>query len=104
MTALQLGSRRAGVHNDPGAMDTHTWTTTTDEGDDITVAVDPAGVGVSVRRVWGGTEGGTCALEDFDREFGTWVVERFAPDVVEAIRAAVDVAGALADHTDDEIP
>jgi len=80
-----------------------TWSCDTDEGDTVTVTVDPRGVAVSVLRINGAREGFTASLEDFEHDVAPWLTAPFV-DVIDDIRDAVDHARSAADDEDDAIP
>ena len=82
---------------------TRTWERTTADGDAVTVTVDPAGIAVSWRRVWGEHEGYTASLDAFDDEWLAWLAGPF-DDVIDEIRAAVAEAAHAADDADDNVP
>ncbi len=80
-----------------------TWSRDTDEGDTVTVTVDPRGVAVSVLRISGAREGFTTSLEDFESDVAPWLSAPFV-DAIDEIRDAVDHARSAADDEDDAIP
>lgn len=80
-----------------------TWSRDTDEGDTVTVTVDPRGVAVSVLRINGAREGFTASLDDFDDDVAPWLTAPFV-DAIDDIRDAVDHARSAADDEDDAIP
>lgn len=82
---------------------TRTWDRTTPEGDTITLTVDPTGLAASIQRVWGGREGFTGALDEFEETWAPWLAGPF-DDVLEEVRAAVEGARLEADDADDAIP
>lgn len=80
-----------------------TWSRDTEEGDTVTITVDPRGVAVSVLRISGAREGYTASLDDFEGDFAPWLAAPFV-DVIDEIREAVDHARHAADDEDDAIP
>lgn len=80
-----------------------TWSRDTEEGDTVSVTVDPRGVAVSVLRISGAREGYTASLEDFDDDVAPYLAAPFA-DVIDELREAVDHARSAADDEDDGIP
>lgn len=80
-----------------------TWSRDTEEGDTVTVTVDPRGVAVSVLRISGAREGFTASLDEFEDDVAPWLAVPFA-DVIDELREAVDHARSAADDEDDAIP